>query len=217
MRARRPSLAVRARLERAWPSWIVEQSGALGTPLARPGSEIAMKSTDYRRIDVPIRLHMSFEDITVGELSKLLRIWQALLRAAWRESYERRYREPSPNARILVNTASTSNSLDIISDIAVHLAFVSTLAGPVRDWPAVVRDCYRYLGSAWMAERRQQPIGASEHTLNMRGVQAPENLAGTDAYDDSMVRPYVRSFMETANGGGIRVTVEVTVEVGGTD
>ena len=45
-----------------------------------------MRTENYRQIEAPVKLLLEFEHLTVGELSNVLRQYQALLPAAWRDT-----------------------------------------------------------------------------------------------------------------------------------
>ena len=168
-----------------------------------------MKSTNYRPIDVPINLHLEFDQITVGELSSILRQWQALLRSAWRESYEFHYSSRVPPMRLLAASASAENSFEILSDIAIPVLYFNVaLLGPARDWPSVVRSSYRYLASVWLQKRRRFENIASGHML-MRGGDSPEIFIDIDILSDNETGQRIERMWNTANSGLIKMTVEV--------
>lgn len=167
-----------------------------------------MKSTSYKSIDVPIRLHLEFDQITVGELSNLLRQWQALLRAAWRESYDLRYPDhPIPNARILVVSTSSESSCDFVAVIAVHLPVVTSLIGPVRDWPALATAAYLRIGEVWSAKTARDDSAASNH-LYMRGGETPEISVNAEDLGDPETGPRIERMWNTANSGGVGMTFD---------
>ena len=166
-----------------------------------------MKSTSYKSINVPIRLHLEFDQITVGELSNILRQWQALLRAAWRESYEIHYGGSIPNARILVVSTSTKNSCDFVTDIALPLSIGTSLIGPVKDWPTVAATAYHYLAAKWSTKRASNDVAASNH-MYMRGGEDPEIIVSTDDLRDSVTGERIERMWNAANSGGLKMTVD---------
>ena len=166
-----------------------------------------LRSRQYRSIDAPIKLKLEFNEITVGELSSLLRQWQALVRSAWRDSYERSNRDGVPNARILVISASTENSFEVLTDIAIPItSFAATVLGPAKDWPAVARTAWSYLESTWTARADRSGTTASDHVY-IRGGETPEIRVSADALRDSETGGRVERMWEIANSGSIRTTV----------
>ena len=86
-----------------------------------------MKSTRYVAINTPIKLHLEYSKMTVGELSNILRHWQALVRAVWREAYELEHGAKAPNTHVMTVASSTENSFDLISDFALQMALIANL------------------------------------------------------------------------------------------
>ena len=166
-----------------------------------------MKSKDYKSIDVPIKLRLDFDETTVGELSSILRQWQVLLRTAWRESYSLYYSGSAPNQRILVASASTKNSFEINTDFALQLAFVSSIFGPVRDWPAVARTTYRFLASVW-TEKNEKEDTFIFSEVYIRGGESPELRVNADVLRDSETGTRIERLFEIAVAGGFGLAVE---------
>ena len=121
-----------------------------------------MKSRQHEPVGLPIRLHLEYQRMTAAELSAILRQWQVVLRAVWVEAYlglgpypnkgvpfTRVPRSAAP--RILVSALSDRESIDVWVEYAVRigeqLAVPALFAGPVKDWPSVVRGVYAYLVS----------------------------------------------------------------------
>ena len=143
-----------------------------------------MKTKSFRSIDVPIKLRLEFDDITLGELSNFLRQWQALLHAAWRESFELSDLGRAPRVHILVASASTENSFDILSYIALHSDYFEAVFGPVKDWASSVRHVLSFLGLVW--SRREARIARDDSDrLYIRGGDSPEMSVGVDILRDS--------------------------------
>ena len=166
-----------------------------------------MKSTDFKSIGAPIKLRLEFDETTVGELSNILRQWQVLLRTAWRESYEINYRVSPPNPRILVSSASTENSFEIITDISLPLTVVGGILGSDTDWVDVARTAYRYLASIWSEKKDDDYAEASDHVY-IRGGKDPELIASPDALRDNETGERIERLWKTANSGGINLTIE---------
>ncbi|MCY4580340.1 MAG: hypothetical protein OXD31_15015 [Chloroflexi bacterium] len=167
-----------------------------------------MKSTRYESLDVPIKLHLDFTKITVGELSNIMRDWQALLRCVWRESYALQYPGRIPSPRILVVTASTENSFEIISDIAIHTLFFGTaFLGPVRNWPNVAKQAHGYLREVWLQKAARSGSSVGNHVY-MRGGDSPEVIATIDALQDSEAGARLERMWDRANRGEIELTIE---------
>ena len=170
-----------------------------------------MKSTDFKSIGSPIKLRLEFEGVTVAELSNILRQWNALLRLAWRESYAIHYRGRAPNAHILVASVSTENSFEVLADIALATA---NILGPAIDWPTVARIAYGYLASKWRESGEQNEADISSH-LYLRGGETPELRVSTDVLGDSKIGERIERMWNTANSGGIRLTVEESDDADG--
>ena len=167
-----------------------------------------MRSTRYDPLDTPIKLHLEFKQITVGEISSVLRQWQAILRSAWREAYELQFSGSVPTARIIAVSVSTEHSLDILSDIAIpalHLS-VATI-GPIKDWRTVTRSAYGYLNSVW-SQKAEEEYGAPSQTMRMRGGDVPELDIPVDALRDSKTADRIETLWRIANSGEIDITVE---------
>ncbi len=166
-----------------------------------------MKSTSFKSIGAPIKLQLEFKETTVGELSNILRQWQVLLRTAWRESYEINYPGSAPNPRILVASASTENSFEILSDISLPVMYVTAIFGPVVGWPAVARTAYRFLALVWSEKKDQNESLASEHVY-LRGGESPELRVNADVLKDSETGERLERMWAIANSGGFELTVE---------
>lgn len=163
-----------------------------------------MKSKDHSRTEVPIRLHLEFDQLTVGELGRFLMVWQALIRAAWLESYEFNIGGTGPEARVVVETVSSGNSLDVVSEIAVNL---STFASSIRDMRVLAHACYRYIGAVWLARERRQPDLAASHVF-VRGERGAEIIVPVDVLAGSETGGRIERMWSVANSGGITITVE---------
>ena len=166
-----------------------------------------MKSTNYKSIDVPIKLHLEFKEITMGELSNILRHWQALLRSAWRESFALHYQDDIPNVRILVVSTSAENSIEFLSDFAISLSVGTALLGPVRDWPAVARTSYHYVRSELSVREGKRDSAVRDHVY-LRGGTVPKLVASEEALRDREVGQRIERLWEIANSGAVRLTVE---------
>ena len=167
-----------------------------------------MRNSNYKPIGVPINLHLEFDQMTVGELSSILREWQALLRSAWREWYEIQYSGKAPTARLLAVSASTENSLDLLSDLAIPtLYFTTQVLGPAKDWPAVVGSAYHYLHSVWSQKERRYEDGDFRHVY-IRGGFTLELLVDRASLKDSETGERIEKLWKIANSGFIDMTVE---------
>ena len=168
-----------------------------------------MKTTGYRPISVPIKLHLDFDQMTVGELSNILRQWQALLRSAWRESYELVYSPRVPTVRLLTVSASTENSFDLLSDFAIPAVLYTTaVAGPILEWPSVARTAYYYLASIWEPKGERYQADDSRHIVIIGG-DTPAMRLPVAALGDTEVGERVENLWSTANSGEINITVEL--------
>lgn len=166
-----------------------------------------MKSKDLISIGSPIKLRLEFDGVTVAELSNILRQWNALLRVAWRESYAIHYGGRAPNAHILVASASTENSFEVIADIALPLAANASILGPAIDWLTLARIAYGYLASRWREREEQREADVSSH-LYLRGGETPELRVSTVVLANRKIGDRIERMWDTANSGGIRLTVE---------
>ena len=165
-----------------------------------------MKTKRFRSIDIPIKLRLEFDDITLGELSNFLRQWQALLRAAWRESFELSDLGSAPRVHILVASASTENSFDILSYIAIHSDHVAAVFGTAKDWAPSVRDVLSFLGLVW--SRREAQIARDDSDrLYIRGGDSPEMSVGGDLLRDSETGRRIQHLWEIANSGAVKITI----------
>ena len=168
-----------------------------------------MRARNYKPIGVPIKLHLEFDQMTVGELSSILRQWQAILRSVWRESYEIQFSGKAPTARLLTISTSTRNSCDLVSDFAIHtLNFSTILFGPVATWPSVVGSAYDYLGLVWSQRREQSEHDDLGHVF-IKGGQSPELQVKARALRDSKAGPRIETLWKTATSGSIGIVAEV--------
>ena len=171
-----------------------------------------MRTRGYQPISVPAKSHLDFDQMTVGELSNILRQWQALLQSAWRESYELAYSSRAPTMHLMTVSASTENSFELFSDFAIPAVYVANvILGPVKDWLPAAMNAYRYLASAWESRSRQPLAESSGHVL-IRGGDSPEMMVPVSALRDTEVGPRVETLWSIANSGLIKVTVELPEE-----
>ena len=152
----------------------------------RPERDARLRSRRYRSIDAPIKLKLEFNEITVGELSSLLRQWQALVRSAWRESYGLSNSGRVPTARILVVSASTENSFEILTDIAIPLSIATAFMGPFKDWPRIARTAWSFLELAW-TERTDRSDETSSDTYTSEQVSR-QSLELMPTYSETVKR-----------------------------
>ncbi len=176
-----------------------------------------MKSTRYAAINTPIRLHLEYGKMTVGELSTILRHWQALLRAVWRVAYELQHDDKAPNIHVLTVTSSTENSFDLISDYALQTAVVANLAlGPVSDWPRQARIVYAYLAHILEKVRNERPKAGLERVTiigqNTAAITFPSHLL-----ENEEIAGRLTGLWEIANGGDISITAEEVSELDTTE
>ena len=181
-----------------------------------------MKATNYTQINAGIRLHLEYDKMTVGELSNITRQWQALLRAAWRESYPTqaipteplptalRPTEPiptPPNARVIIITASTENSLELIAEYAlITTTITAAVFGPMVDWPGLARAAYRHIQNKLEGSRETGSV-RDEGRIYMRSGDREVNLPNQVLADDE-TGERARKLMETFFSGGISGTIE---------
>ena len=166
-----------------------------------------MRSTRYSLLEVPVRLHLEFNQMTIGELSRILREWQVVLRSAWRESYELQFQTRAPSARVLTDSASTKCSFDVVSAFAIPLSLSTSFLGPVYNWPYLARTACGYLGSVWPSPTRQLEREDSGLVF-IRGGNTPELDVSVDTLTDTETGQRIERLWAIANSGSIRITVE---------
>jgi hypothetical protein len=105
----------------------------------------------------------------------------------------------------VVESTSSTNSLDIVSDIAID---VSAFVGTMRDVQDLALSCYRYIDWMWQARERRQPDLARSHTY-IRGERGAEIIVPIDAVADSEVGDRIERMWAVANNGRIAITVEL--------
>ena len=177
-----------------------------------------MKTTLYRPINVPIRLHLEYQQMTVGELSNILRNWQVVLRSAWEESLQLELSDgvssrSVPTTRILTVSTSTENSLDLIADFAIHaVLFGSATVGPVVTWPSVVRNTYGFLYDVWEYRRSRHSDPEKHQYVYIRGRGSPEMMVPAHLLANSKCGERVERLWEIANSGNIEITVDATAD-----
>lgn len=167
-----------------------------------------MKSTGYAALKAPIKLHLEYSKMTIGELSNILRHWQALLRAVWRDSYELQHGDRAPNARVLTIATSTENSLDLISDYAIPGVVIANLfLGPVTDWPMQARMAYAYLSRLWESKKEERIEGGDVGVTIIGGRTPFMSFPAETLESDATARRLVELW-RIANSGSISVTFE---------
>ena len=172
-----------------------------------------MKSSNYRPINVPLRLHLEYEQITVGELSNILRHWQALLRTAWRESFQLQYADKVPigvpTTRVLTVAATTENSFDLLSNFAIQAFIIGNIAvGPVVTWPDIVRGSYRYLSAVWERDSAEKYARETERLVFIKGGDTPELLVPLEALANRETGERLERLLAILAGGEITGTIE---------
>ena len=164
-----------------------------------------MRSTNYTQINEPIKLHLEYDKMTVGELSNITRQWQALLRVAWRESYEAEHGGTAPNARVLTVAASTENSFELISEYAIPtILFATVVFGPVVNWPGLARAAYTRIRNRLGGASEREPW--SEDRIYMRAADREINLPADVVADDETTERIIK-LLKTLNSGRIIGTI----------
>ena len=167
-----------------------------------------MKSTSYAAVNAPIKLHLEYSKMTIGELSNILRHWQALLRAVWRDAYELQHGVRAPNTHVLTIATSTENSLDLISDYALQGAIIANLIlGPVTDWPRQARIAYAYL-SHFRETEREARLEEGQEQVTITGGKTPLIAFPSHMLENEAISERLVEFWRIANSGNISVTVE---------
>ena len=173
-----------------------------------------MKSTNYAAINAPIKLHLEYSKMTIGELSNILRHWQALLRAVWREAYELQHGAKAPNTHVLTVASSTENSFDLISDYALQTAFIVNLVlGPVTDWPRQARIAYAYLSLIWETESEER-LEAGQERVTIIGGKTTAITFPPHMLENEEIAGRLAAFWRIANSGEISITAEEVNELG---
>ena len=161
-----------------------------------------------RVLNAPIKLHLEYRQMTIGELSNILRHWQALLRAVWRDSYELQHSDRAPNARVLTIATSTENSLDLISDYAIPgLVIANLFLGPVTDWPRQARMAYAYLSRLWESKKEER-IGEGDVGVTIIGGRTPFMRFPAETLENDATARRLAELWRIANSGSISVTFE---------
>ena len=176
-----------------------------------------MKSTSYAAINAPIKLRLEYSKMTVGELSNVLRHWQALLRAAWREAYELQHGVKAPNTHLLTIASSTENSFDLISDYALQTAIIANLVlGPVTDWPGQARMVYAYLSLIWETEGEAH-LEADQERVTIIGGDTPAITFPSNMLENEEIAGRLKAFWKIANSGDISISIQEVNELGTTE
>ena len=163
-----------------------------------------MKATNYAQINAAIKLHLEYDKMTVGELSNIARQWQALLRAAWRESYAAERGRTAPNARVLTVAASTENSFELVSEYALPtLVFATMVLGPIVTWPGLARAAYARIRNRMDSIIETVPEGRTYMRVGDREVNLPD-----DTFADDETAERARRFLETLISGQIVGAIE---------
>ncbi len=187
-----------------------------------------MKSTAHVAITAPIKLHLEYREMTVGELSNILRHWQALLRVAWREAYELQHGRRAPKPRVFTVAASTGNSFDLISEYALPwILIASQILGSATDWHRQARIAYGYLSHIWkiksgeyvereptleegfegeLAIRENTDVG--EQQVTIIGGDKPAITFPSHILDQSETSGRLLQFWKIANSGDIAATMQ---------
>ena len=167
-----------------------------------------MRATNYMALNAPIRLHVEYGKMTVGELSNILRHWQALLRAVWREVYEQQYRVKAPNTHVLIVASSTGKSLDLVSDYAIYaLLLANPIVGPVTDWPRQARAAYAYLSLIWTAGKKEY-LNVGQERVTIMGGDRPAMTFPSHMLENEEIAGRLESLWKIANSGDMSFTVE---------
>lgn len=167
-----------------------------------------MRARGYQSINVPIRLRLEFEHLTVAELSNILSNYQRMLRASWRETLHDWQAQHSPNVRLVVSGASSGSSpVDIWTDYiipGIHLG--SALVGPLKDWPSVVKTIFHYLRVLWSVADEQSSDDSPDR-VNITGGSNPQLNILVSVLRDRRTAQEIKELWDIAQRGRIRLTV----------
>ena len=139
-----------------------------------------------------------------------------------------------PNARVLLSSASTEHSCDVLCEFAIPaLYFATAIAGPVTDWPDHITIVYSYLFARLRGypeipttseerirtlpeARGRYPAGGSETQEGGLFIQtangAVMELDDVTALADDAVGQRIENLLTIANGGSIDITIEALHE-----
>lgn len=171
-----------------------------------------MRTKNYQQIEVPYRLLLEFDFITVGELSNILRNYGALLRSAWRDTYQKTQFHDSPNSRLITTSASTQHSFELVTQYAIPALFFSTqFLGPVKDWPSIARATFENIISKWSRlARRTEARGSGE--VFIQGGATPQLQIPLYALENDDLANRITALWAIAQSGKISLTVELPNE-----
>ena len=144
-----------------------------------------------------VRVHLEYEQMTVGQLGRYLDGWQALLRTAWREEAERLEGRHIP-VRVFPARIATGESIDVLMEYAVKTYEIFMQAG----------------GAVMIAVAAKRLIaGAAEHLLR-RDKSLAENFSITSGPAQSVSAPGVVLASERMTANLVQV-IEATQRMGG--
>ena len=167
-----------------------------------------MRTENYRQIEAPVKLLLEFEHLTVGELSNVLRQYQALLRVAWRDT-GRAQAIRTPPVRLLTVSTSTDHSFDLISEFAIPaLHFSTSLFGPVISWPSFANSTFQYVIAAWSRLARN-PEARRSGQVFIKGVGGTELHVPVSALQETNTARSIENLWAIAHRGRISVTLEL--------
>lgn len=166
-----------------------------------------MKSTSYTRISATVKLHLEYNQMTVGELSNILRHWQALLRVAWMEVYESEHDHDAPKPRILISAASTDNSFDLISEYAIPTVMHSAAVfGPLINWPRQAITVYNFI-KAKLQETKEARFNQNYDRVYLR-VGDREIDAPVHALQDTTAGSRIENLLAIMVSGDVDMDIE---------
>ena len=162
-----------------------------------------MKSGQHETIGAPIGLHLDYELLTLGELSKLLGQWQALLRCAWREHWRLRYGPEPPPVRVFTSSISTGNSIDVTSDFAMALSLITAVVGPPIDWPRRGREAFEFISHRLQRQQKVENDRLYMELGDQPVLDFPTHITESDETTERLVR-----IINAAKTGNIRMTAD---------
>ena len=96
-----------------------------------------MKRTTYRTVGGSLGFLMEFDKLTVNELGTILIAYQPILRLAWELATYSRPPYERPVCKVVVRSVSSGNSVEVITQFALHIgSFALPSAGNI-DWSTV--------------------------------------------------------------------------------
>ncbi len=174
------------------------------------------REEEYESVGYPIRLHLEFRTLTVGELGAFLIAYQAALRSSWDLAGKTVDIIALKRSDVRLNLASVSSqhSISIDATFAIQTLFVATaFFGPVKDWPSFTQLVFGYLGNALTHSASEK--GQADQIL-IRGGRDPMLVMPAHILQDERASRTVEKLWDVAQSKNIdntQISVPGTGEV----